>query len=77
MQKAGLTPIASQLDDQGAKIRFADIDTQLQARDVVQKELGDSYTVALSLLPKTPEVLRALGAKPMYLGLDLRGGVLV
>ncbi len=75
LQKAGLTPIASQLDDQGAKIRFADIDTQLQARDVVQKELGDSYTVALSLLPKTPEVLRALGAKPMYLGLDLRGGV--
>jgi preprotein translocase subunit SecD len=47
----------------------------LRARDVVQKELGDTYTVAVSLLPKTPAVLRALGAKPMYLGLDLRGGV--
>jgi preprotein translocase subunit SecD len=75
LQKAGLTPLASQLDEQGAKIRFSDIDVQLQAREVVQKELGDTYTVALSLLPKTPRVLRALGAKPMYLGLDLRGGV--
>ncbi len=75
LHKAGLTPVASQLDEQGAKIRFTDIDTQLQARDLVQKELGDTYTVALSLLPKTPAVLRALGAKPMYLGLDLRGGV--
>ena len=75
LQKAGLTPIASQLDDQGAKLRFADIDAQLEARDLVQKELGDAYTVALSLLPKTPALLRALGAKPMYLGLDLRGGV--
>jgi preprotein translocase subunit SecD len=75
LHKAGLTPVASQLGEQGAKIRFADIDTQLQARDVVQKELGDTYTVALSLVPKTPAVLRALGAQPMYLGLDLRGGV--
>jgi preprotein translocase subunit SecD len=75
LHKAGLTPVASQLDEQGAKIRFADIDTQLQARDLVQEALGDTYTVALSLLPKTPAVLRALGAKPMYLGLDLRGGV--
>jgi preprotein translocase subunit SecD len=75
LHKAGITPIASQLDEKGARIRFADIDTQLQARDLVQKELGDTYTVALSLLPKTPAVLRALGAKPMYLGLDLRGGV--
>jgi preprotein translocase subunit SecD len=75
LHKVGLTPTASQLDEQGAKIRFSDIDDQLRARDVVQKELGDTYTVAVSLLPKTPAVLRALGAKPMYLGLDLRGGV--
>ena len=75
LHKEGLTPTASQLDEQGAKIRFSDIDDQLRARDVVQKELGDTYTVALSLLPKTPAVLRALGAKPMYMGLDLRGGV--
>jgi preprotein translocase subunit SecD len=75
LHKVGLTPTASQLDEQGAKIRFSDIDDQLRARDVVQKEFGDTYTVAVSLLPKTPAVLRALGAKPMYLGLDLRGGV--
>ena len=41
----------------------------------MQKELGDGYTVALNLLPATPGFLRGLGGKPMYLGLDLRGGV--
>ena len=75
LEKAGLTPIASQLDEQGARFRFADIDAQLKARDVAQKALGDSYTVALNLLPKTPASLGLLGGKPMYLGLDLRGGV--
>jgi preprotein translocase subunit SecD len=75
LEKAGLTPIASHLDEQGVRFRFDDIDTQLKARDVAQKVLGDSYTVALSLLPKTPAGLRLLGGKPMYLGLDLRGGV--
>ncbi|MDX1487402.1 MAG: protein translocase subunit SecD, partial [Acidiferrobacterales bacterium] len=75
LEKAGLTPIASQLDAQGARFRFDDIDTQLKARDVAQKALGESYTVALNLLPKTPAGLGLLGGKPMYLGLDLRGGV--
>ncbi len=75
LEKAGLTPIVSQLDEQGAKFRFDDIDTQLKARDVAQKALGDGYTVALNLLPKTPAGLGLLGGKPMYLGLDLRGGV--
>lgn len=75
LEKAGLTPIASQLDAQGARFRFDDIDAQLKARDVAQKALGDSYTVALNLLPKTPAGLGLLGGKPMYLGLDLRGGV--
>ncbi|OGI46011.1 MAG: protein-export membrane protein SecD [Candidatus Muproteobacteria bacterium RBG_16_65_34] len=63
------------LDDKGAKIRFADTEIQIRARDLAQKELGDGYTVALNLLPATPSWLSALGAKPMYLGLDLRGGV--
>lgn len=75
LEKVGLTPLASHLDEQGARFRFAEIDTQLKARDVAQKALGDNYTVALNLLPKTPAGLGLLGGKPMYLGLDLRGGV--
>ena len=59
----------------GAKIRFADTETQLRAKDLLQKQLGEQYTVALNLVPATPAWLRALGARPMYLGLDLRGGV--
>lgn len=57
------------------EVRFADPETQLKARDVVQAEWGKSHTVALNLLPATPEWLRSVNAKPMYLGLDLRGGV--
>ncbi|MHB1951917.1 MAG: protein translocase subunit SecD, partial [Acidiferrobacteraceae bacterium] len=63
------------LGAKGAKIRFADTQTQLRAKDLVQKTLGDRYTVALNLEPATPAWLAGLGAKPMYLGLDLRGGV--
>lgn len=62
------------------RVRFADTDTQLKARDVIEKALNPnpadpSYTVALNLLPASPEWLSAIGANPMYLGLDLRGGV--
>lgn len=75
LHNAGVRFISSELDEQGAKIRFSDTDTQLKAWDLVHKQLGDTYTVALNLLPVTPDLLAALGAKPMYLGLDLRGGV--
>ncbi len=75
LNSAGVTVISSELDGQGAKIRFADTDTQLKAWDLARKQLGDTYTVALNLLPATPAFLEALGAEPMYLGLDLRGGV--
>jgi len=75
LKDGGLTSISSQLDELGAKIRFADTETQLKAWDRVQKELGETYTVALNLLPATPKMLNAVGGKPMYLGLDLRGGV--
>ncbi|ARP80235.1 protein translocase subunit SecD [Bordetella genomosp. 8] len=65
------------------RARFGSTDQQLQARDLIDKTLntvpGDPhYTVALNLLPASPEWMRALGwfePKPMYLGLDLRGGV--
>src|SRR5690606_16121307 len=62
------------------RARFASTDVQLQARDLIEKSLNPdpsdpSYTVALNLLPASPQWLSAIGAHPMYLGLDLRGGV--
>jgi len=63
------------IDARGVKARFASTDTQIKAKDVLQAGLGSDYTVALNLLSRSPEWLRSLGAKPMYLGLDLRGGV--
>ncbi len=56
-------------------IRFADTSAQLKARDALTEELGEDYVVALTLLPATPGWLAAIDAEPMYLGLDLRGGV--
>lgn len=56
-------------------VRFPDTDTQLKARDLIKGALGEQYIVALNLAPKTPRFLQALGAEPMKLGLDLRGGV--
>lgn len=63
------------LDARGVKARFSDTDTQIKAKDLLQAHLGKDYTVALNLLSRTPNWLRGLGAEPMYLGLDLRGGV--
>ena len=64
----------------GDKVRLADTDIQIKARDIVEKALNTNpsdpgYTVALNLLPASPAWLTSLGAHPMYLGLDLRGGV--
>jgi len=55
--------------------RFANAEDQIKARDVVGTALGDQYTVALNLAHATPDALRAIGGKPMTLGLDLQGGV--
>ena len=63
------------LDARGVKARFANTDTQIRAKDVLQARLGSDYTVALNLLSRSPDWLRSVGAKPMYLGLALRGGV--
>ena len=62
-------------DEAGTKFRFQDTDTQLRARDLALATLGQNYTVALNLLPATPSWLSWFNAKPMSLGLDLRGGV--
>ncbi len=56
-------------------IRFKDADSQLKAQDILQATLGTDYTVALNLADKTPKWLLDIGAKPMKLGLDLRGGI--
>jgi preprotein translocase subunit SecD len=61
--------------DRTALIRFSDTVTQLKAKDILKTQLGDGYSVALNLAPATPQWLTWLGAKPMKLGLDLRGGV--
>lgn len=56
-------------------IRFASTDAELKAQDALKMALGEDYIVALNLAPRTPEWMVALGAHPMKLGLDLRGGV--
>ncbi len=71
-------PVA--LEGSSIKVRFASVDVQSRAKDAIQKALnpdvGNSgYVVALNLLSRSPEWLKALHASPMYLGLDLRGGV--
>ncbi len=57
------------------KVRFANTDLQQKAEDALQARFRDGYSVALNLLSASPSWLAAIGAKPMYLGLDLRGGV--
>lgn len=56
-------------------VRFNDTDTQISARDLLNQDLGEQYVVALNLAPATPKWLEEIGANPMKLGLDLRGGV--
>jgi preprotein translocase subunit SecD len=78
--QAGIRYTGALLDAGSVRVRFADTDTQLKAKDIVDKALNDDpqnpgYVVALNLLPSSPRWLTALGALPMYLGLDLRGGV--
>ncbi|MFA5984300.1 MAG: protein translocase subunit SecD [Methylococcaceae bacterium] len=55
--------------------RFNNTDDQLHVADVLKEKVGDEYTVALNLAPTAPAWLQSLGARAMYLGLDLRGGV--
>jgi len=75
LKAAGIAYRGADLDSVGIKVRFADTDTQLKAKDVLQTKLGDTYIVALNLLSSSPRWLASVGALPMYLGLDLRGGV--
>ncbi len=67
--------VRAELVNDQVLVRFANTEDQLKAAEVVRKALGRGYIVALNLASNTPAWLSALGAKPMYLGLDLRGGV--
>jgi len=64
-----------EMEDGRLLIRFLDPEAQLKAADILKDRLGRDYIVALNLASAAPGVLRALGLNPMYLGLDLRGGV--
>ncbi|WP_435626210.1 protein translocase subunit SecD [Candidatus Ferrigenium straubiae] len=75
LKAAGLNPEVVALDGNSIKARFADTDNQLKAKDVLASQLGEDYMVALNLLSRSPQWLTSLHALPMYLGLDLRGGV--
>jgi len=72
---AGIDFASVYKEDGRAMVSFAGVEQQLQASDALRDALGESYVVALTLAPRTPEWLRVLGLKPMSLGLDLRGGV--
>ena len=84
LQQSGLKDSGVFYDFNGmqgsVRARFADTDTQFKAKDILEKTLNPdatdpTYTVAFNLLPNTPKWLQSLNALPMYLGLDLRGGV--
>lgn len=62
-------------EDQMVQVRFKNTDDQLRAKDVLQKSLGDDYNVALNLVSAMPRMFHKIGANPMKLGLDLKGGV--
>ena len=75
LDTAGITVKQAEVKPGQLLIRFNDTETQLKAVDYVKSELGTNYVVALNLAPATPDWLNSLNALPMYLGLDLRGGV--
>jgi preprotein translocase subunit SecD len=75
LETAGISYKSLESDDQQILVRFNDTDAQLRAVDYIKAELGNAYVVALNLAPATPEWLQSINALPMYLGLDLRGGV--
>lgn len=75
LKSHNLAPDGLFLDGGSLKVRFKDTDAQIKARDAIQQELGEHYIIALNLLAASPDWLSKLKAYPMFLGLDLRGGV--
>jgi preprotein translocase subunit SecD len=75
LKSLGMEVLRVERGDRDLLLRFADENTQLKAQDHIARDLGSQYVVALNLAPATPAWLEKIGALPMYLGLDLRGGV--
>ncbi|MBL8331582.1 MAG: protein translocase subunit SecD, partial [Rubrivivax sp.] len=80
LQQAGIKPDQVQFEGGSIKARFGDTDTQIKAKDAITRALNPdpadpSYIVALNLVSRTPAWMASIRALPMYLGLDLRGGV--
>ena len=75
IQSKDITLKSAELSQGHILVRFDDTETQLIAAEALKDALGKQYLIALNLAPATPDWLRAISAAPMYLGLDLRGGV--
>jgi preprotein translocase subunit SecD len=75
LKKAKLNPLSDNIERNSLLVQLGNTDEQARAQELLKTKLGDQYIVALYLMPTTPEWLRAIGANPMRLGLDLRGGV--
>src|SRR5258708_13068148 len=80
LKAANIPYTGALLEQTSVRVRFSDTDTQLKAKDTIDHALNPdpsnpTYVVALNLLPASPRWLTAIHALPMYLGLDLRGGV--
>ena len=75
LETGGVPAHSVALEDGRLLARFGDTETQLKAQDLLRADLGPGYIVALNLAPAMPRWLAATGLLPMYLGLDLRGGV--
>lgn len=74
LKQAGIAFKGVNEEDSALLIRLSDEAAQLKAKEIVKSKVGNNYITALNLAPKTPYWLSLLGAKPMKLGLDLRGG---
>lgn len=75
LQQAGIVNNGMFIADGSLKVRFKDEEAQLKARDVIEQALGEGYITALNLIPDSPAWMAKIRANPMFLGLDLRGGV--
>lgn len=75
LDEAGIRHHGDEVQAKGVLVRLDTPEAQVQAQAVLRRSLGDAYVVALNLAPTTPQWLLDLGAHPMKLGLDLRGGV--
>ena len=75
IKELGITPKSSELKDDQFVVRFNSEEDEFKAREAAQELLGERFIVAMNLLPSTPKILSAIGAEPLKLGLDLRGGV--